>query len=196
MFTLKRGAPDPAQELRLAPVWRRWKQAADSLDTAEESEDFQSVGMKCRQCLIHLARLLGKPEIVPNGQEQPQRDNFVGWSEHIANSVAPGESAERVRGHLKAIAKSTWDLAAWLTHASGAKWSDAEFVLDATQSVAERFGSAVIRHESGSPESCPACGSYSLDVGFNPELSRPYVFECEKCGWHDSRERRGRNERR
>lgn len=126
--------------------------------------------MKCRQCLIHLARLLGKPEIVPNGQEQPQRDNFVGWSEHIANSVAPGESAERVRGHLKAIAKSTWDLAAWLTHASGAKWSDAEFVLDATQSVAERFGSAVIRHESGSPESCPACGSYSLGVDSIPNF--------------------------
>ncbi len=45
------------------------------------------------------------------------------------------------------------------------------------------FGSAVIRYESGSPERCPNCGSYNLDVGFNPDLPRPYVSECEQCGW-------------
>ena len=33
------------------------------------------------------------------------------------------------------------------------------------------FGHAVIRHESGSPDRCPNCGSYNLDVGFNPELA-------------------------
>jgi hypothetical protein len=183
VIALQRGAPNAAQRSRLLPVWRRWEQAAESLDSAEEAEDFQAVGMKCRQCLIHLSRSLGRPEIVPNGQEPPQRDNFVGWSDHIANSIAPGESAERIRGHLKAMAKSAWELAAWLTHANGAKRSDAEFVLNATHSVVENFGSAVIRHESGSPESCPVCGSYSLDVGFNPDLPRPYVWECEACGW-------------
>ena len=42
----------------------------------------------------------------------------------------------------------------------------------------------MIRHESGSPERCPQCGSYAIDVGFNPDLlPRPYVSECEKCGW-------------
>jgi hypothetical protein len=183
VMALQRGAPDAAQKSRLAPVWRRWEQAAESLDTAEEAEDYQAVGMKCRQCLIHLGRSLGKNELVPAGQEPPQRDNFLGWSEHVANSVAPGDSAERIRGHLKAIAKSAWDLAQWLTHANGAKRSDTAFVLDVTHSVVAGFGSAVIRHESGSPESCPACGSYRLDVGFNPDLPRPYVIECEGCGW-------------
>ena len=56
-------------------------------------------------------------------------------------------------------------------------------MLDATHTVLAAFGSAVIRHESGSPERCPKCGSYNLDVGFNPELPRPYVSECEECGW-------------
>ena len=42
------------------------------------------------------------------------------------------------------------------------------------------FGSAVIRHESGSPERCPNCGSYKLDMGYNQELPRPYVSECGK----------------
>ncbi len=190
IMALQRGAPNAAQKSRLAPVWRRWEQAAESFDTAEEAEDFQAVGMKCRQCFIHLGRWLSKPEMVPAGQEAPQRDNFLGWAELIANAVAPGDSNDRIRSHLKAIAKSAWDLAAWLTHANGAKRTDASFVLDATHQVVEGFGGALIRLESGSPERCPQCGSYNLDVGFNPELMpRPYVSECEECGWQSQEQR-------
>jgi hypothetical protein len=189
IMALQRGAPNAVQKSRFAPVWRRWEQAAESFDTAEEAEDFQAVGMKCRQCLIYLGRSLSKPEMVPAGQDAPQRDNFLEWAELIANAVAPGDSNERIRGHLKAIAKSAWDLAAWLTHANGAKRSDASFVLDVTHQVVEGFGGALIRFESGTPERCPQCGSYNLDVGFNPELiPRPYVLECEECGWRQQQQ--------
>src|SRR6266849_4549300 len=111
--------------------------------------------MKCRECLLQLVRSLAKPEMVPPGQDAPQRSNFISWSELIANTVASGGSAERVRGHLKATAKSAWELAGWLTHANGATRHEAVFVLDATHSVLAAFGHAVIRHESGSPERCP-----------------------------------------
>ena len=178
-----RGAPDDAQRARLTPTWRRWEPAAETLDMAEEAEDFQAVGMKCRECLIQLVRSLAKSEMVPSGEDAPQRSNFISWSELIANAVAGGASAERVRGYLKATAKPAWELTGWLTHANGAARRDAEFVLDATHTVLTAFGSAVIRHESGSSEKCPNCGSYNLDVGFNPELPRPYVSECEECGW-------------
>ena len=100
------------------PAWRRWEQAAETLDMAEEAEDFQAVGVKCRECLIQFIRSLAKPDMVPPGEAAPQRGNFLSWSELIANTVAGGPSAERIRGHLKAIAKSAWELAAWLTHAN------------------------------------------------------------------------------
>src|SRR5882724_8769320 len=106
-----RGAPDDAQKARLTPAWRRWEQAAETVDMAEEAEDFQAVGMKCRECLIQLVRSLAKPEMVPPGEDAPKRSNFVSWSELIANTLASGASAERVRGHLKALAKSAWELA-------------------------------------------------------------------------------------
>jgi predicted RNA-binding Zn-ribbon protein involved in translation (DUF1610 family) len=84
----------------------------------------------------------------------------------IANTVAAGASAEHIRGHLKNIAKSAWQLAQWLTHADGAVRSDAEFVLDATHAVIVAFGSAALRYESNSPDRCPKCGSYSITVGY------------------------------
>ena len=180
----QRGAPNPSHRSRFTPVWRRWEQAAESYDTAEEAEDFQAVGMKCRETLIQFVRSLAKPGMVPNAEEAPKRADVLGWSELIANTIAPGAGNDYIRGHLKAIAKSAWGLANWLTHANGAARADAELVLDATQNVVATFGTATMRHESGSPERCPECGSYSIEVGFNPDLvPRPYVTECGHCGW-------------
>src|SRR5216684_5759849 len=82
-----RGAPDDAQKGRLLPTWRRWEQAAETLDMAQEAEDFQAVGMKCRECLIQLVRSVAKPEMVPPGEEAPQRSNFISWSELMDAAV-------------------------------------------------------------------------------------------------------------
>lgn len=189
VMALQRGAPDAAQGLRLLPVWRRWEQAAESYDTSEEAEDFQAVGVKCRETLIQLVRLLAKPDMVPSGTEVPKRADVVGWTKLIANTMAAGARNDEIRGHLKAIAKSAWDLANWLTHANNATRSDAGFVLEATHNVLAAFGSAVMRFESGSPERCPECGSYAIEVGFNPDLPRPYISECERCGWQSPEQR-------
>jgi hypothetical protein len=189
VMSLQRGAPNRSHKSRFTPVWRRWEQAAESYDEAEEAEDFQAVGMRCRETLIQFVRVLAKPEMVPEAEQAPKRADVVGWASLIANTIAPGDRNSYVRGHLKAISKSAWDLATWLTHAGGAVRPDAEIVLDATQSVIDTFGTAVMRHESGAPERCPECGSYSLDVGFEPELMpRPYILECGRCGWQIQRE--------
>jgi hypothetical protein len=90
-----RGAPDDAQKARLTPVWRRWEQAAESLDMAEEAEDFQAVGVKCRESLIQLVRALARPDIVPPGEDAPQRSNFIAWSDLIANAIAGGANAKQ-----------------------------------------------------------------------------------------------------
>jgi predicted RNA-binding Zn-ribbon protein involved in translation (DUF1610 family) len=184
VMAAQRGAPNPGHRSRFTPVWRRWEQAAESCDSAEEAEDFQAVGVKCRETLIQFVRTLARPKMVPNGQEAPKKNDVVGWSNLIANTIAPGDHNEYIRGYLKAICKNAWDLGNWLTHVNNATRNDAEIVLDAVQTVIGTFGMAVMRHESGSPDRCPDCGSYSIDVGFEPELMpRPYILECENCGW-------------
>src|SRR6267378_1776809 len=183
----QKGAPDAAQGARLLAVWRRWEEASSALDAAEEAEEFQAVGMRCRECLIQLVRSVGKTKMVPQGHDVPQRSNVVGWAKYIANTVAGGATAEHLRGHLKSVAKSAWQLAQWLTHASNAARWDAASVLDATHAAIAAFGIAVMRFESGSPDRCPKCGSYSVAVGYNPEAPIPYISSCEKCDWqsHD-----------
>ncbi len=189
----QQGAPDEGQRLRLMAVWRRWEDAAIALDVAEEAEEFQAIGMRCRECLIQLVRLLGRAEMIPVGVEAPKRSEVIGWSERIANAIAAGANADYVRGYLKTVAKSAWQLVSWLTHATNVGRQDAAFALDATHSVLTAFVGATMRFESGSPDRCPKCGSYSIAVGYNPEKSPPYISACEKCDWTSLRHRRQRS---
>jgi hypothetical protein len=52
-------------------AWRRWEQAGEALNEAEEAEDFQSVGMRCRECLIVMVRTLSTPDTLRSARASP-----------------------------------------------------------------------------------------------------------------------------
>jgi hypothetical protein len=181
-----REAGVPAAERRLLTgPWRRWEQAAEALDQADEAEEFQAVGMRCRECLIAVARAFASAVTLSPGAEAPRRADFLGWSELIANDVAHGGSAEHVRKYLKGTAKGAWQLANWLTHAEGASRPDAELAVEATHHVLATFGTGLLRKRYAVPERCPACGSYRIGLRYRPEAASEdeAVPGCRECGW-------------
>jgi hypothetical protein len=182
VMSRSRSGVEPMEELLLAGAWRKWQQAGEVLDEAEEAEDFQSVGMRCRDSLITMVKTLARPEMVATGGVAPKRADVPAWSERIANHIAHGSSAEYVRGYMKARARSCWDLASWLTHASGATKADAVMALEATQHTLATFGTAVFRHAHGIPDRCPSCGSYQIGMRGHPDGSDA-VAACRACGW-------------
>ena len=165
----------------MAPAWRRWEQAAEVLDEAEEAEDFQAVGMRCRECLVAMAKSIGKPEMVPAGESAPKRGDFTNWSALIAGHIAHGESARKVRGYLKAISDSGWQLVSWLTHASGATRADAILAIEVTQHVLATFNTALFRHTYAIPDQCDSCGSYKLGL-WSPNDDHEPMLRCQACG--------------
>jgi hypothetical protein len=175
---------------RFSGALRRWEQAARAIDEANEAEDFQSVGMKCRECLLTFARDAQSDIEIPPGTVPPKRGDFIAWSALIAEWAAAGEHSKDIRQHLKTLAASTWQLVNWLTHARNAVHSDAELAVAATSHLLELFSGAIRRRESGQPERCPSCSSYQLDNVYAPELERdpPYVLICRACGWEDPAE--------
>jgi hypothetical protein len=174
----------PAEEARLVGAFRRWEQAYDALARADEAEEIQAVGNHCRMALLELIGEVSSPTMVPVGQPAPQRDNFLAWLDLIADTIAEGPSAQRVRAYLKSMGRDTWQLANWLTHSKNAARHDGRLVTDATLNVIQAFSSAVVRYELGPPDRCGTCGSYRLR-----EISRSdfdgtpgYAVLCEKCG--------------
>lgn len=185
MMAMRKVTVEDEQQDRLAVAWRRWTQAAEALDRADEAEEFQAVGMRCRESLVALIRAVASDTMVPSGQDVPKAADFIHWSELIANSIAKGASAEEIRGYLKSISKSTWQLVNWLTHASNAVRFDGIMAVDATEHVLASFGAALIRHERGIPDRCPRCSSYRVTTTYRPDLDidPPYIPFCESCGW-------------
>lgn len=172
---------------RSAGAWRRWQQASDAVDKADEAEDFQAIGMRCREALLSFVHEIGDPSMVPEGQPAPKRSDFVHWSELIAEYVAPGSSNERVRGYLKDLAKATWELAQWLTHAKNAVRMDGRLTTEATGHTLFAFDMAIVRKEGRMPDRCPECDSYRITRDWRPEFGpdHEYVTRCEACDWTD-----------
>ena len=170
------------QQITMPAAWRRWGQAGQALDEAEEPEDFQSVGLRCRECLVAMVRTLALPEMVPAGTDAPKRADVVGWCSLIADRVAHGASAERVRGYLKAVSKAGWELVNWLTHAQGATRADGLMAHELTEHILILFATAVLRYRQGIPDRCPFCGSYHFELWADEPgaLVKP---RCRSCGW-------------
>jgi hypothetical protein len=153
---------------RLAGAWRRWGQASEAFDAADEAEDFQAIGVRCREALVSFVQDVADPSMVPEGEEAPKAADVIHWTELIANNIAPGASNERVRGYLKAQANATWELVGWLTHAKNGVRMDATLAVEATSHTLFMFGMALIRKERGIPDRCPQCGSYRITRDWRP----------------------------
>ena len=186
-----RNAPpeDEDDVLRIAGPWRRWQAAADELNEAAEAEDYQSVGVRAREALLSLTNELADPKMLPTGETAetaPKRGDFVHWTERIADYVAPGGSLADIRSHLKSTAKSSWDLAGWLTHAKGATRSQANIVLDAVSHTMTVFVTAVLsRERQDLGIACPRCGSSRVSPNWDPDTKKytGKVNWCDACGF-------------
>ncbi len=87
---------------------RKLVQASEAFDQADEAEEFQAVGMRCRECLLALTRELLDESDIAQGDDLPKAADFTAWNERIADAVAPGGSAEHVRGYLKTTGERAW----------------------------------------------------------------------------------------
>jgi hypothetical protein len=170
------------EQMTMPTAWRKWEQAGQALDEAEEPEAFQSVGMRCRECLIAMVRALSLPAMVPANAEPLKRADVVGWCGLIADHIAHGASADHVRGYLKAVSKAGWALVNWLTHAQGATRADALMAHEVSQHILVLFGTAMLRYRQGIPDRCENCGSYQFEL-WADEPGVPMKPRCRSCGW-------------
>ena len=111
----------------------------------------------------------------------PKTADFPAWNDRIANALAPGSTAEHVRGYLKTTAERVWRLVNCLTHAAIATRVDAELALSATSRVIKNYALLIVRRKAATPDRCGRCQSYRVTVDWRPDLGSAgeYVVRCE-----------------
>ena len=180
-------------DLQVEPLlgcWRAIEQAQDAMTTAQELEDFQAIGVRCREALLTLVHAIQDAIEAPHATVDLKRSDFKGWSDVIVDVVLAGSTQKARRSLLKTSAKAAWDFVNWLTHARSAHVNDAEAGLSATEQVLSLFTTACIRHLRGVPASCPVCGSQRIVPERGVHTSVPdKTFErpvCTVCNWAGS----------
>jgi hypothetical protein len=173
---------------RLSQTWRRFEQAAVALDAAEEAEDFQAVGMRCREVLLTFIGEVTEANMVPEGQDPPKGADFTGWSDLLSQHLCKGRSSARLRSYMQALLGETWRYVNWLTHAKNANRFDSELAIEMLNSNLSLVARVLVHSERKLPGRCPMCGSYQLYADLREELMTaglewPYVMLCEACGW-------------
>jgi hypothetical protein len=115
-----------------ARVDRAIKEVADRLPQAKTEEQFQSLGLVCRECLISLAQEVFDPDRHPT--EPGVRVSATDFKRMIEAYIAvemSGGAAEEIRRH----SRTALDLAVRLQHQRTAGFRDAAICIEATSSV-------------------------------------------------------------
>lgn len=180
-------APEPERVIRFANALRRLEQAEYALGKAEEADEFQAIGALCRECLLAFVKEAATMVGAPAEGEPLKAADFKGWSEHIANTIAAGNSNERRRSFLKALATATWQYIQSVVHEANATRFDAKLAVEATGWLVSAFANTLLRFEHGHPERCPQCASYQLSTVYLSEdeasNEKLHFVACGVCGW-------------
>lgn len=178
--------PLDQEEADITVVFREMEQIHDYVEEAEEVEDYQNVGLQCREVLVGLSRAISvsASNLI---DEQPKSADFKNWAEAAADKLAPGSSASVTRAFLKDVARRTWDAVSWLTHSSKATNYDALIALMATNVCVDAFAMVLKKHRSGAPDHCPNCKSMKIVSLYRPEFETEggYIKVCQRCNWND-----------
>jgi hypothetical protein len=183
MAERSRSEMDERGEDLISPAWRRFRQALEAMDNASESEDFQAVGVTCRDALIALAKQHSTADWVGRPVPAPKAADFKSWSGIFAEKLADG----RLRTYLRSLSEKTWDLSVWLQHNGNATAVDADIVIESVSHLLATFSKLIRRLDSDESNRCPRCDSYRLDEDVEIDDSRMVFLTtivCEACGWH------------
>lgn len=160
---------------------RKIYQAQLAFDKADEVEEFQAIGLQCREAMTSFIQEIRAAGLFDDVVDPPKKGDFVAWSDHVIGAKAAGGAAEYVRGYLKAICQKGWQLANWLAHAKNATRTDAELCLSATEHLIQELIGLALRAKTRSPEKCERCGSFKIKTTWRRDEAA-YFLLCETCG--------------
>ncbi|NYS21826.1 hypothetical protein HFP47_01870 [Leuconostoc sp. DB-1] len=170
----------------IAPqLFRKLKNVAQLIDSAHEVEDFQSIGVQCREILIELGNYIYVPDMATNG-EQPQKSNFKQKVELFLQFYLKGSENSDYRSMIKKLTESTWEYACKITHSSKATFYEASScvmmctsLIGVCENILQKIYDPVSQYE------CSSCKSKRLvidsDESNEDSIVQKLFLKCDEC---------------
>lgn len=170
----------------IAPqLFRKLKSVALLIDTAKEIEDFQSVGVQCREILIELGNHIYMLDMAGTG-EQPQTSNFKRKAELFIQFYLTGSENSDYRSIIKKLTESTWEYASKITHSSTATFYEASTCVMLCTSLVGVYENILQKvFDPISQFKCTVCKSKKLtiesDYSDEDGIVQKLLLKCGEC---------------
>lgn len=171
----------------IAPqLFRKLKSVAALIDTAKEIEDFQAIGVQCRETLIELGNYIYKP-MMAKADEQPQASNFKRKAELFIQFYLKGSDNSDYRSIIKKLTEATWDYANKITHSRSATHYEASTCITLCISLVGTYENILQKvFDPLAQYHCSVCKSKKLSIDGDDSddegiVEKLYLF-CEECG--------------
>lgn len=170
----------------IAPqLFRKLKNVARLIDTANEIEDFLSIGVQCREILIELGNHIYTPNMAGTS-EQPQKSNFKRKAELFIQFYLTGSDNSDYRSIIKKLTESTWDYACKITHSSSATFYEASTCVMLCTSLVGIYENIMQKvFDPVSQYRCSSCKSKNLtidsDISDDNGIVQKLFLKCEEC---------------
>lgn len=174
-------------DAEIAPqLFRKLKSVAALIDTAKEIENFQAIGVQCRETLIELGNHIYNPMMAGSG-EQPQASNFKRKSELFIQFYLKGSENSDYRNIIKKLTEATWDYANKITHSRSATYYEVSTCVTLCISLVGVYENILQKvFDPLSQYHCSICQSKKLSiVGDDSDedgIVQKLYLHCEECG--------------
>lgn len=174
-------------DAEIAPqLFRKLKSVAALIDTAKEIEDFQAIGVQCRETLIELGNHIYEPAMAGDG-EQPQASNFKRKCELFIQFYLKGSENADYRSIIKKLTESTWDYANKITHSRSATYYEASTCVTLCISLVGVYENILQKvFDPLSQYHCSVCQSKKLSIDGDDSnedgMVKKLYLRCEECG--------------
>lgn len=164
----------------LKSINRKLNMASEKLDIHLEPEEFQSIGLLCRESLIDLSKELCErnPEIVK--EKGLKKSDFKGVSNAFIDYYIPGPQNSDLRNYSRKMVDSAWSYNSMVVHSQNKKYPDAKIALLFTSAVVSLIENLFYKYLGFDQElACSECGSLQIEF---LEYEKDKIKQiCKKC---------------
>ena len=103
----------------------------------------------------------------------------------LMDKLCAGPHNQNLRQHIKHLAKETWQLVNWLTHARNADKTASSIAIHSCSTVVGHFVQILEKQQTKAIERCQLCKSQNIRTHFDPEIGEDgdYYLSCGVCDW-------------
>lgn len=174
---------------RFIGIRRKLHVASEALAAAKEPEDFQAIGLACREVLIALGGEVVLDSEIPPGTQLPKLADFKNRARLAVDRLLPGSGNSELRAHARKISEAAWEFSATLTHSPNRTIHEAFICVSLVGAVLTLFEKLLEMGDIHFQDlSCPLCKSRQLeyiDRQVTEDKPSEIILHCNYCGWED-----------